>query len=199
MMVKGRVRKPVKAKTQTSPATDDPASATPAVVGKGRTKKDVRKAARAKKGMRKHLKRLEQPVLVAARAEAKRLRKLEKARWRRQLLEAFLDEARVATAGHAASPSKATPAEQAAKTGARGTKPARTRAAAAAETPAVSADAHTTGNEPKPIQAYCMREKKLVPMLDPKPIVRANGRAALSGTCPSCGSALNKQVRRAAR
>ncbi len=198
-MVKGRVRKPVKAKTKTSAATDGPASATPAVVGKGRTKKDVRKAARAEKGLRKHLKRLEKQIAAAAQAEARRLRKLEKARWRRQLLEAFLDEARVATAGRAASPSKATPAEQPAKPGARVKRPARARAAAAAETPAVSADAHTTGTEPKPIQAYCMREKKLVPMLDPKPVVRANGRAALAGTCPSCGSTLNKQVRRAAR
>ncbi|MGZ6340637.1 MAG: DUF5679 domain-containing protein [Candidatus Limnocylindrales bacterium] len=33
-----------------------------------------------------------------------------------------------------------------------------------------------------------MREKHLVSMLEPQAIVMRNGRAALSGTCPSCGA-----------
>jgi hypothetical protein len=49
---------------------------------------------RAMKQLSKHLKRLQGELAAASRAEAKRLRKLEKARWRRQRIEAFIDEAR---------------------------------------------------------------------------------------------------------
>ena len=37
-------------------------------------------------------------------------------------------------------------------------------------------------------QAYCMREKHMVSMVEPKRIVMRNGRAALSGICQSCGA-----------
>ena len=36
--------------------------------------------------------------------------------------------------------------------------------------------------------AYCLREKRRVVIVDPEPIVLRNGRAALAGTCPSCGA-----------
>ena len=66
----------------------------------------------------------------------------------------------------------------------------------AAPAPATPAPA-TAGDQP--VEAYCLREKKRVQMLDPKPVVTANGGAALSGTCPSCGAALYKLVSRTAR
>jgi Domain of unknown function (DUF5679) len=37
-------------------------------------------------------------------------------------------------------------------------------------------------------RAFCMREKQSVSMVHPEPVVMRNGRAALSGTCPSCGA-----------
>ncbi len=57
----------------------------------------------------------------------------------------------------------------------------------AALEPAQSPADAVTGSRPSP-QAYCMREKQMVSMLDPQAIVMRNGRAALSGTCPSCGA-----------
>jgi Domain of unknown function (DUF5679) len=35
---------------------------------------------------------------------------------------------------------------------------------------------------------YCMREKLRVPIANAKPVVLANGRHALSGTCVRCGA-----------
>jgi hypothetical protein len=49
------------------------------------------------------------------------------------------------------------------------------------------------------VEAYCRREKRRVQMVDPRPVVTANGRSALSGTCPSCGASLYKLVSRTAR
>ena len=36
--------------------------------------------------------------------------------------------------------------------------------------------------------AYCMKERTRVTIADPRPIVLANGRRAVSGTCSQCGS-----------
>ncbi len=60
--------------------------------------KKEKKAAKEKKGLRKYLRRLEQQLADATKAEARRVRKLEKARWRRQQLQASIDEARAVTA-----------------------------------------------------------------------------------------------------
>jgi hypothetical protein len=72
--------------------------------------KDARKA---EKSLRKHLKRLQGELSAASKSEAKRLRKLEKARWRRQRIEAFIDEvqaiAEVGAAATAAAPTPPTP------------------------------------------------------------------------------------------
>jgi hypothetical protein len=137
-------------------------------------------AARADRGLRKHLKRLQRRLVDAARTEAKRVRKLERARWRRQRLEAAVDEARTASS---VGPSEAAP---------------KAKAEAA---PRAAADAKPKA-EPKPkmeaLEAYCLREKRRVQMVDPKPVVTANGGSALSGTCPSCGASLYKLVGRTA-
>ncbi len=50
-----------------------------------------------------------------------------------------------------------------------------------------AADQEPTGPEPGP-RAYCMRERRTVLMVDPEAVVMRNGRAALAGTCPSCGA-----------
>ena len=229
--------------------------------------------------VRKHLRQIERQVADAAQAEARRVRRLEKARWRRQRLEAALDEARTlfsakppkaakapkpatkpaakAAPKAAKAPKPAAKAAEAATKPAEATKPAvkpavkpaakaavkpaakaavkpaakpaakpavkpATKPAAksvvtpAAETksaptaPNATAKAATKSSPSRaaaapataggqPVEAYCLREKKRVQMVDPKPVVTANGGSALSGTCPSCGAALYKLVSRTAR
>ena len=203
--------------------------------------------------VRKHLRQIERQVADAAQAEARRVRRLEKARWRRQRLEAALDEARTLFSAKppkaAKAPKPAAKAAEAATKPAEATKPAvkpavkpaakaavkpaakpaakpavkpATKPAAksvvkpAAETksaptaPNATAKAATKSSPSRaaaapataggqPVEAYCLREKKRVQMVDPKPVVTANGGSALSGTCPSCGAALYKLVSRTAR
>ncbi len=36
--------------------------------------------------------------------------------------------------------------------------------------------------------AYCVKDKMKVEVKDPKQITMKNGKAALSGTCPKCGT-----------
>jgi hypothetical protein len=200
--------------------------------------------------VRKHLRQIERQVADAAQAEARRVRRLEKARWRRQRLEAALDEARTLFSAKppkaAKAPKPATkPAAKAAPKAAKAPKPAVKPAAKAAVKPAAKPAAKpavkpatkpaaksvvkpaaetksaptapnatakaATKSSPsraaaapataggQPVEAYCLREKKRVQMVDPKPVVTANGGSALSGTCPSCGAALYKLVSRTAR
>lgn len=42
------------------------------------------------------------------------------------------------------------------------------------------------------VQAYCVKERKKVDMKDPKEITMKNGRPAVKGVCPSCGTSLFK-------
>ena len=201
---------------------------------------------KAGRELRKLLQRLEVKLADAAKAEAKRVRRLEEARWRRQRLEFSVDEARTAAAvepGESApkpaktkAPRKTKPAPEK-KTRAKAkaapepkkkaaepkTKAARKPKTKADAPPAAAADVAPTapasevapGIEAAPagpaadvapaapegaavIEAYCLREKRRVQMLDPKPVVTANGGSALSGTCPSCGASLYKLVGRTA-
>jgi len=157
------------------------------------------------------MKRLGQQLAAAAKTEARRVRKLERARWRRQLLEAALDEARsvsAAASGESAAPevqpaakAEATTAPKAKATTApkAKAKPAPKAAPPADVAPADVATGVVPGtDEAKVVEAYCLREKKRVQMLDPKPVVTASGGSALSGTCSSCGAALFKLVSRVA-
>jgi len=41
-------------------------------------------------------------------------------------------------------------------------------------------------------EAYCVKEKKKVEMKDPEDVVMKNGRKALKGTCPDCGTKMFK-------
>jgi hypothetical protein len=125
------------------------------------------------------LKRLQRRLADAARTEAKRVRKLERARWRRQRLESEVDDARAASS---VGPDEAAP---------------KAKAKAAPAPKAAPVDPATSKGQA--VEAYCRREKRRVQMVDPRPVVTANGRSALSGTCPSCGASLYKLVSRTAR
>ena len=158
--------------------------------------------------VRKHLRQIERQVADAAQAEARRVRRLEKARWRRQRLEAALDEARTLFSAKppkaakapkpATKPAAKSVVKPAAETKSAPTAPNATAKAATKSSPSRAAAAPATAGG-QPVEAYCLREKKRVQMVDPKPVVTANGGSALSGTCPSCGAALYKLVSRTAR
>lgn len=47
------------------------------------------------------------------------------------------------------------------------------------------------------VQAFCLREKQLVAIVRPVPIVLRNGRGAISGSCPSCGARVVSMARAA--
>lgn len=55
-----------------------------------------------------------------------------------------------------------------------------------AEAPPAS-DLETVADEPL-IEAYCMKCKKKIVMLHPHKVVMKNGRPAMEGTCPVCGT-----------
>jgi len=81
--------------------------------------------------VRKHLRQLERQLSDAARQERKRLRKLERATFRRQMLQAALEELRGETVVAIAAPPVAAPASVAATApAASATAPASTRPAA---------------------------------------------------------------------
>jgi nucleoid-associated protein YgaU len=170
-------------------------------LGKKAAKKAAEKAASEAKGLRKHLKRVERQLADATRQEARRGRRLEKARVRTERLAAEVERARSAAA--AKSGGTATAEEPA------GTTPKRKRSAKAgaqpkaeAEPPASAAGpvaAEPTAPVTRPVEAFCLRERKHVQMVNPTPMSMSNGAAALSGTCVSCGATLYKLVRRAGR
>jgi hypothetical protein len=74
---------------------------TPVVAAKDKTAvtaRTERQTMAGRKRLRRRLRRLERQLADAARQERKRLRKLERALWRRQRIEAAIDEIRTATA-----------------------------------------------------------------------------------------------------
>lgn len=44
----------------------------------------------------------------------------------------------------------------------------------------------------KMVQAYCVKDRKMVDMKDPKEITLKNGRSATQGTCPTCGTKVTR-------
>ncbi len=42
------------------------------------------------------------------------------------------------------------------------------------------------------VQAYCVKDRKMVDMNDPKEITLKNGRSATQGTCPTCGTKVTR-------
>jgi hypothetical protein len=159
-------------------------------------------AAKADRGLRKHLKRLERRLADAARTEARRIRKLERARWRRQRLEAAVDEAKTASSvkpSQAAPKPKAPAAPKAKATAAPKAKATAARKAAAPKAPATKTAIAPATSKGRAVEAYCRREKRRVQMLDPKTVATPKGGSALSGTCPSCGGSLYRLVSRPPR
>lgn len=68
------------------------------------------------------------------------------------------------------------------------TKDTKKPADASAST-TIDEDASTAG-----VEAYCVKCKQKWPIQDPKPLVTKNGRKALEGTCPVCGTRLFRFV-----
>jgi hypothetical protein len=50
--------------------------------------------------------------------------------------------------------------------------------------------AHEQGEEMP--EGYCVKEKKKVEIQDPKQVTMKNGRPAIQGTCPDCGTKIFK-------
>jgi hypothetical protein len=42
------------------------------------------------------------------------------------------------------------------------------------------------------VEGYCLKDKKKVEMKDPKPYTMKNGKSAMVGTCPNCGTKIFK-------
>ena len=42
------------------------------------------------------------------------------------------------------------------------------------------------------VQAYCVKDRKMVDMKDPQQITLKNGRSAMQGTCPDCGTKVTR-------
>jgi Domain of unknown function (DUF5679) len=50
-----------------------------------------------------------------------------------------------------------------------------------------------TPSEVRPVpEGYCVKEKKKVEIKDPKQVTMKNGRPAIQGTCPDCGTKIFK-------
>lgn len=59
--------------------------------------------------------------------------------------------------------------------------------------------ADATGVAGADLRAYCLRERRTVAITAPEATVMRNGRAALAGTCPSCGARVVTTSRAAIR
>ena len=46
----------------------------------------------------------------------------------------------------------------------------------------------TTEGGPEMVQAYCMKDRKKVEIKNPKNVTLKNGRPAVQGVCPICGT-----------
>lgn len=42
------------------------------------------------------------------------------------------------------------------------------------------------------VEGYCMKDRKMVEMMNPQPIALKNGKPATVGVCPHCGTAIYK-------
>ena len=120
--------------------------------------------------------RLRDRLAAAERRVAKRLDQLATAVARRDSLAARL-------VAPVAAP---TPEE------AGGAEPGAGRADTAAHAGATAAAIPAAA----PMQAFCLRERRRVDIVDPEPITLSNGRSAIAGTCPSCGVRVVRTVAR---
>ena len=126
-MTKGKSKKPTKARAAAS------------VVSVAMPEK-----ASVRRGVRKHLRQLERQLSDAARKERKRLRKLERATFRRQMLQAALEELRGETIVVVAPPAVESPASAVAVNLVAKPRPATKATAPAKPRPAAKATAPST-------------------------------------------------------
>ncbi len=115
--------------------------------GKSRGDAGRNAASAAGRGLRRHLRRLEKMLAVAATKESRRVRKLEKAHIRRQRIEAELETARLAASLAPASSVKvprAEPASSAAASTRKVTRPKAGKAGPAAKAAPTRTPAKTT-------------------------------------------------------
>ncbi len=139
--------------------------------------------AKADRGLRKHLKQLQRQLADAARTEAKRVRKLEKARWRRQRLEAAVDEVKTASSVAPGKPSPKTKASAesiapvAAEPKVVASKP---KAAVAAKPKAAAASKPKSAAAPKP-KAAAVATPKAAVAAAPKATTAAPPAVAVGG------------------
>ena len=55
-----------------------------------------------------------------------------------------------------------------------------------------SRDASRGEEEPRMAEAYCVKDKMKVEVVNPQRITMKNGKPAISGTCPKCGNKVFK-------
>jgi len=135
-------------------------------------------------GVAQRLRRLERRLARAHEAEAKRARKLERARHR-----------------GAAQSVVAARRRKLLKARERGHALERKLARAQGSAGSVSSSPDRVGSSPDSVgvvdgpRAYCLRERRTIVMADPQETVMRNGRPALAGRCPSCGMRVVRPVR----
>jgi hypothetical protein len=56
----------------------------------------------------------------------------------------------------------------------------------------MAARAKATKEESAMAEGYCVKERKKVEIKDPEQITMKNGRPAIQGTCPDCGTKIFK-------
>ena len=149
-----------------APAASDAAAAA-AVAGARASKAEAKAPAEVKApaGLRKQIRRLEGQLADAARQERKRLRKLERARHRRQVAEAALaDVLAEAPLPTAPAPKPAPPAKPAAAP-----KPATAAKKAVASTPARPRAARTTTPTRRAAPKSAPKSPPAAPAVPPEP------------------------------
>jgi hypothetical protein len=139
------------------------------------------------------VRRLERRLAKARETEARRARKLERAR--RQGASETVRAARRRKLRKARERSGAIERKLArvrlAATPAAVALPVTTEPAAASEKPVAAETAAATSGP----RAYCLRDRRTIVMVDPQATVMRNGRPALAGRCPSCGMRVVRPVR----
>lgn len=143
------------------------------------------------RGGQRQVRRLERRLAAIREVEAKRRRQAAKARDRVGARE--LQDKRLRQLEKARTRSAALEAELA-KIGAA---PVEGTLIVAGEpetdgVPAAAAQPEAAEVAPSGPNAYCLREKRTIAMVDPAPFVMRNGRTGTSGTCPSCGARVTR-------
>ncbi len=185
-MAKGRTKRSGKVKKASTPPLG-------ASTAKPSTDVSKPKAAKPASGVRKQMRRLERRLAAAAKQELRRIRKLERARHRRQVAEAALNQLRGAIPALAPDPAvspvaPASPKPPAKPRAAARAKP-RTAAGSTAGKPSVAAgSASTTATRPRtarPVQSPRRTAAKPPAGRAARPAGKTASAPAEGGTSPA--------------